>query len=73
MNKVSIFLAVMLIALIILHLIYSIDYENLLSSHNKGGATGIMVCILGLAALWLNIRLKPGEIDVSVSRSSNED
>ena len=65
MNRFSIILTLLLLALIILHLVYSIDYGELYTTDNKGGATGVMISILGLIAIWLSNRSEKGEMDVS--------
>jgi formate hydrogenlyase subunit 3/multisubunit Na+/H+ antiporter MnhD subunit len=65
MNRFSFVLTVILIVLIILHLVYSIDYEHLYTTDNKAGATGVMISILGLVAIWLANRSGKGETDVS--------
>jgi hypothetical protein len=65
MNRFSLILTVLLLALIILHLVYSIDYGELYTTDNKGGATGVMISILGLIAIWLSNRSEKGEMDVS--------
>jgi hypothetical protein len=65
MNRFSLILTVLLLALIILHLVYTIDYGELYTTDNKGGATGVMISILGLIAIWLSNRSEKGETDVS--------
>ncbi len=73
MNRFSLVLTVILIILILLHLSYSIDYGELFTTENKGGATGVMVSILGLIALLLSHRSKSGETDISVEKQSGEE
>lgn len=65
MNRFSLLLSIVFIALIILHLVYSIDYGELFTTENKGGATGVMVSLLGLIALLLSNRANAGETDIS--------
>ena len=65
MNRFSLVLTVILLVLIILHLVFTIDYDHLYTTDNKGGATGVMISILGLIAIWLSNRSEKGEMDVS--------
>lgn len=58
MNRFNLIIGLMLVALILLHLMYSIDYNELYTTENKGGATGVMICLLGLISLWLSSRGK---------------
>lgn len=66
MNRFSLLLSIVLIAMVILHLGYSIDYGELFTTENKGGATGVMVSLLGLIALLLSNRANAGGRDISV-------
>ncbi len=66
MNRFSLVVSLILIVLIVLHLVYSIDYGQLFTVENKGGATGVMVSILGLIALLLSNRANAGETDASM-------
>ncbi len=54
MSKYSIFLIVLLLLFTIAHLIISIDYNHLFTVGNKGGATGVMVGILGIVSVILS-------------------
>ena len=72
MNRFNLILTAILIALIILHLVYTIDYDHLYTTDNKGGATGVMISVLGLIALWLSNRSGAGETDVSGNTPGNE-
>ncbi len=60
MNRFNLVLFLMLVALIILHLSWTIDYSHLFTTSNKAGATGVFVSILGLVSLWLSHREQPG-------------
>jgi hypothetical protein len=64
MNRFSLILSGILVVLIILHLVYTIDYTSLYTPENKGGTTGVMICILGLVSLWLSNRIEAGQRDV---------
>jgi len=65
MNRFTLVTSAFLIVLIILHLLFSIDYDNCQTVTNKGGATGIIICLIGLIALWLSTRYSSGEQEVS--------
>jgi len=65
MNRFNLILSLILVALIIFHLTWSIDYSELYTVENKGGATGVMICLLGLFSLWLSQRERSGEKDIS--------
>ena len=65
MNRFSLILSFILVVLIVVHLAWSIDYSELYTVENKGGATGVMICLLGLFSLWLSQREKSGEQDIS--------
>ncbi|MFW6104001.1 MAG: hypothetical protein ACOC59_02925 [Bacteroidota bacterium] len=65
MNRFTLIFGLILVALIILHLVFTLDYGNLYTTENKAGATGIIVGILGLIALWLSNRAYKGETDVT--------
>ena len=65
MNRFSLVFSLIFIVLILLHLVYSIDYGELFTTENKGGATGVMISILGLISIWLANRSGKGEMDVS--------
>jgi hypothetical protein len=65
MKRFTLLTSSLLVGLIVLHLLLSIDYENLYTVANKGGATGIMICLIGLIALWLSTRYQSGEQQVS--------
>lgn len=56
MSRFNLILSLMLVALLILHLFWTIDYSDLFTTSNKAGATGVLVSILGLASLWLSTR-----------------
>ncbi|MBS3808514.1 MAG: hypothetical protein KGY60_13500 [Bacteroidales bacterium] len=64
MNRFNLILTLILVILIVLHLAWSIDYSVLYTVGNKGGATGAMICILGLISLWLSHREESGERDI---------
>ena len=53
MSKFSLTFFIIFIILIIAHLILSIDYNHLFTVGNKGGATGVMVSILGIVSIFL--------------------
>jgi hypothetical protein len=53
MSKFSVFFLSLLIILTIAHLFYSIDYNHLFTVGNKGGATGVMVGIIGIISVFL--------------------
>ena len=62
MKRFEYTLTLILLALIILHLSFTIDYSDLYQPENKGGATGVMICLLGLVSLWLSSRKKAGRL-----------
>jgi len=64
MNRFKLILSLILVALIAAHLVWSIDYSELYTVENKGGATGVMICLLGLISLWLSHREKSGQQDI---------
>jgi hypothetical protein len=53
MSKLSVFLIILLLLFTIAHLVISIDYNHLFTVGNKGGATGVMVGILGIISVLL--------------------
>gem|GEM_PF-2062895 len=61
MKRFEIILALVLFILMVMHLVYSIDYSHLFTTANKAGATGAMICLLGLVSLWLSLRQEAGE------------
>lgn len=61
MNRFNVILSLILLALIILHLSWTIDYNHLFITSNKAGATGVFVSLLGLISLWLSIREESGQ------------
>ena len=61
MNRFERVFTLILVALIVLHLFFTIDYSDLYSLENKGGATGVMICLLGLISLWLSHRVAEGQ------------
>ncbi|HKL38142.1 MAG TPA: hypothetical protein VJ876_04550 [Bacteroidales bacterium] len=65
MKRFDLFLSLTLAVLIVLHLLYRIDFADLYHPANKGGATGVMICVLGLFSLWLSHRAGEGEKDVT--------
>jgi len=64
MNRFNLTLSLILVALIVVHLTWSIDYNELFTVDNKGGATGVMICVLGLISLWLSTRHEAGRKDI---------
>lgn len=72
MNSLNILLYLVFAALIVLHLSYSIDYSDLYTTANKGGATGVLVSVLGILSLWLSSRYSSGEEDLTAGRQNNE-
>ena len=53
MSKFSVFFLFFFSLLIVAHLFYSIDYNQLFTVGNKGGATGIIVSLLGIVSVFL--------------------
>jgi hypothetical protein len=65
MNRFELVFSLILAILIALHLVYRIDFSDLFHPDNKGGATGVMICLLGLFSLWLAHRAESGQQDVA--------
>lgn len=63
MNRFNLIWSLILLALLILHLFWTIDYSHLFTTSNKAGATGVFVSLLGLISLWLSHREQPGSND----------
>jgi hypothetical protein len=53
MSKFAPIFLIIFVILIFAHLFYSIDYNHLFTVGNKGGATGILISILGIIATIL--------------------
>jgi len=65
MKRLDLFLSLTLAILVVLNLVYRIDFADLFHPANKGGATGVMICVLGLFSLWLSHRAEEGEKDMN--------
>lgn len=65
MNRFEVVLSLILAILIVFHLVYRIDFSDLFDPANKGGATGVMICLLGLLSLWLSHHAESGQQDVT--------
>lgn len=64
MKKFNLIFSFILVVLLVLHLSWSINYSELYTVENKAGATGVMICLLGLISLWLSHREESGEQDI---------
>ena len=73
MSRSNIFLYSLLMAIIILHLVFKLDYSELLTPENKGPATGIMISVLGIISLVLSQRVRGGVHDVSGNDDVDEE
>lgn len=69
MKRFDIVFSLILTVLIVLHLVYRIDFSDLYHPANKGGATGVMICLLGLLSIWLGHRAESGRQDVTSFKS----
>ena len=61
MSKFSVVFLIILVILTVAHLFYSIDYNHFFSLGNKGGATGILVGIMGMVSVMLALKAERRE------------
>jgi multisubunit Na+/H+ antiporter MnhG subunit len=65
MSRFELVFSLILAILIVFQLVYRIDFSDLYHPANKGGATGVMICLLGLFSLFLAHRAGSGQQDAT--------